>query len=87
MRNRMLFCAPAVENFDRPRDPRASLLLVTNHVLKRPRNYHRMRVIPGSSTVEHSAVNFTVTVDSAPFSPDIGHQKQAKLDPSLTSRY
>src|SRR4029077_9944699 len=43
--------------------------------------------IPGSSTVEHSAVNFTVTVDSAPFSPDIGHQKQAKLDPSLTSRY
>src|SRR6266566_3348674 len=58
----MLFCLQAVENLIvrvicAHHSPRYKSCPHATLHLKTPRNYHRMRVFPGSSTVEHSAVN------------------------------
>src|SRR6266480_2322679 len=59
---RMLFCIQAVENLIvrvicAHHSPRYKSCPHATLQLKTPRNDHRMRVFPGSSTVEHSAVN------------------------------
>ncbi len=45
-----------------PMDPRTAAQSSMSPVsgLQPPRNCHRMGMIPGSSTVEHSAVNFNM---------------------------